>query len=390
MHNGKTISFCIAYESCCSGETAATEAIIKEFTKFSYATVLSCASSPLRHTDFFRFFYWVISSMVRWIFVLYSNRHVDWVYTTTFTAGVAAVLIKPFSSYNLAWHFHGSRIPPSPTGLQGKTYVTQVIKHWVVQKLHIYFLKRTDIVFVPTDKAKQWLLDAIPTIDRSKIHIVPNGVDQKRFHPISKINRLVLRKKYGIDNDSHVLLSVGRPEKQKGLETLFSVVKDLFQTDKNIRLFLVSPRVINDGERRFKRYLNQLIESYTLKKVIAWAEEPAHIEDYYHMADLTVSLSRLEFFSLTMLESLACGTPFLGFSSGNIESFLSFIDKRLVIKDRSVSKISRQIKAILSLPLRERKIIQQKGCRYSLTYTWNHSAQMLLEHLIHFQRYCDF
>jgi len=378
-----TIFFC--YESNSGGETVATEAIERELSKFPHTTVLSHSLSPLLHTDFLRFFLWVFDSIIQWMNIICQNSKADWIYTTTYTAGVAAVILKPFFKYHIVWHFHGSRIPPPPHRLLGKTYITQAMKYKVVRNLHTFFVKRMDLIFVPSVQGKQWLLDIIPIPYKSKIRIIPNGVDLGKYHLLSENKRYLLRKKYGFERHAHVLLSIARLEKHKGLETLVQVVMELFHADPNIRLCIVFPHPITESEKTYKKRLGQFIGEHALERIVTLAEEPSHIEDYYHIADCTVSLSQLEFFPLTMLESFACGTPYMGFPLGNTDTFLSHIDKQLVIKDGSIGNISRQINHVLFSTVMQRRMLQKKGCRFAGKFTWSETVRSLLEDITVFE-----
>lgn len=367
----------MCYETKCGGETVATEAILKELRKLPNLRVLSYSQFPLTHTDFIRFFFWIIYSIIHWIRIIYSHRRVDWVYATTFTAGVAAALVKSFGSYHIIWHFHGIRIPPLPKNYWGKTFLTQSVKHWAVNFLHEFFLNRTDMVFIPTSQSKQHLLRRMPYLRPSIVRIVPNGVDLGRFHPISLKNRKALRKRYGIDETMRTLLVVGRIEKQKGLETLFEVMQFLSLSESRVRLFFVFLHLINDAEKKYKQYLDRRIDSYHIKKMIEWVEEPKHIEDYYHAADMTVSFSQLEFFPLTMLESIACKTLYMGYFAGNVGSFLSLIDKRLIIVNLYPDAIMTQLQSVFSLTPKELRKIQQKGYDVVKHYTWSQTARII-------------
>ena len=381
MHDKEKYSICFCYEMNCGGETAATEAIIKELRESPDIRILSHSHSPLIHTDFIRFFFWIFRSIFFWIWIIYKNRQVDWIYTTTFTAGVAAALVKPFGSYKIAWHFHGNRIPPSPKEYKGKTYITQVIKQWAVQKLHELFLRNTDLIFVPTVQSKRWLIGTIPYTHRSAICIIPNGVDLQRFHPLSPVLRQRLRKKYKVHDSTHVFLSVGRIEKHKGLALGIQTAALVVAKNENMRWIIIHPHITNDPEQKYKAYLERAIDAKRLKQKVVWIQDPDRIEEYYHIADVTLSFSQFEFFPLTMLESFACGTLYIGHAAGNVGPFVSQIDRRLLLTSRNPRTIAKHLQALCLLPRKEKQKIQRKGRDLVLYYSWNQTVRIMQKYL---------
>ena len=147
------MKICLLYETACGGETVATEAIASELAQINDHIDSKYVAAPLSHTDFRSFFFWILKSVIYWLRIVLINRATDWICTTTYTGGVAAVLFKPFFRYKICWHFHGTRVPPDPKGLQGKTYVTQFLKYYTVKILHIFFLKFSDLILVPSYKS---------------------------------------------------------------------------------------------------------------------------------------------------------------------------------------------------------------------------------------------
>jgi len=382
MNRQNKINMLVMYERFCGGETRATEEIMQELKKYPQVSISSYALHPLIHTDFVRFFYWIITSVLRWIYIIGSHRHTDWIYTTTYTAGVAALLCKPFLHYRIAWHIHGNRVPPMHTQIRGKTYITQMIKHTVVSFFHSVLVRHADEIFAPTIEGKQLVISWHTDADEQKIHIIPNGVDQKRFHPISGSQRLLIRKKYRLNNHHHVFLSVGRVEKQKGYEQLLLVMTHLYKSDPYVRLYIVFPSVLSAAEDGYKHVLMNLIHAYHLDAIVQMIENPRHIEKYYHLSDITLSLSLLEFFPLTMLESMASGTIFMGTHIGEMKRFLPSVDSRLLFASSDADKQARQIRRMLSLSEAEKTTIRNKAQQQMKLFTWNHSTKKIFYYLI--------
>lgn len=375
MQRTKNIAVLWCYESDCGGETAATEAIGRAVSEYECVTRITRALPPLVHTDSFRFFSWMILSVCRWLVFIVMCHRLDWVYTTTYTAGVAAVLLRPFLGYRIAWHMHGTRIPPPPAGLRGMRRLTQATKRAAVVRLHRFFLKHADDIIIPSARARRRLGSIGASISHHRITIVPNGVDCRRFRPLSIAARNRIRRKHGIADDTQVLLYAGRLEKRKGLEKLLEAMRVLSATN-DVRLFIVYPAPATEAEKDEQQRLLLHQQTYQLKQMITWVEDPRNIEAYYHLADLTVSFSRFEVSPLSALESFASGTLFCGFPAGDLKSTLSAVDGRLLLPIH-MSALCRRLKLLLHLSARERQVMIRKGLSVARSSTWENAGRRI-------------
>jgi glycosyltransferase involved in cell wall biosynthesis len=134
--------------------------------------------------------------------------------------------------------------------------------------------------------------------------------------------------------------------------------------------------MIREQEQRYKEVLNQIIVKMKLTTIVYFVEDPNTLEDFYHIADCTVSLSRLEFFPLTMLESIGCQTPYFGFPNGINKMLLPPIDTRLLIKTKAPQIISSQISTFFLSNIKRREIAE-RGLQVVKDYTWEHTALKL-------------
>lgn len=65
--------------------------------------------------------------------------------------------------------------------------------------------------------------------------------------------------------------------------------------------------------------------------------------DYYRSADLTLSTSRHETFGLTLLESLACGTPVCAFAVGGIPDIVRDGQNGSLVKPYDTSEMAQRL-----------------------------------------------
>lgn len=155
-----------------------------------------------------------------------------------------------------------------------------------------------------------WLWDRAmqaPILAGKKIVTIENGTDTKNiFHPTPFQD---LKKTLGI-TDEKIILHVTakfttREDDLKGGRYLFQLAESL--KDENVKIIIVGsddtnikicPNMVNAGRVSDQKVLAQ----------------------YYSMADLTVITSKRETFSMPSAESLACGTPVVGFMAGGPET----------------------------------------------------------------------
>jgi len=125
--------------------------------------------------------------------------------------------------------------------------------------------------------------------------LIPHGVDSQKFHPVSRAERMAIRRRLGIAEDAIVNLFVGRFVEKKGLNLL----RELVHANPDMTwCFLgcgpLDPRLW--GEK------NVLCPGVLPQDAMA---------DYYRAADLFVLPSFGDGFPLAVQEAMFCGTPSL-------------------------------------------------------------------------------
>lgn len=130
--------------------------------------------------------------------------------------------------------------------------------------------------------------------------VVHNGVDMKDVFIPRDVSEL--KKRYHLDN-RYVVLSVAPDlmSKRKGGAWLLEVAQRLL--DVPITFFMIGGKEKSIDCPPNVIYLPPI-------------RDQSELSQYYSLADVFVITSQSETFSLTCAESLACGTPILGFDSG--------------------------------------------------------------------------
>lgn len=375
--NGKkeNLHILVCYERNRGGETKATEAIYRELSKNKSLKLKISSSKPLSRTDFLGYFSWILAGISQWARVILLNRKTDWVYTTTFTAGFAATLFKPWPNFKICFHYHGNRLPEK----EGK--LTQWIKYKVTFWLHQFFLKRVDLILTPSNYSKNFLKKQFSTIKDKKMVVISNGVDLKVFKPVLLRTKLALRKKYNINRNAKVILAIGRLNKEKRVDRLFPVISLLKNEISNILLLIAYPKEDTKDEKIYKRKLEKQITGLGISDYVMWLSGEKNVANIYAVSDFVVLASKKENFPLIMLEALASKVIFISTPVGGVKQILPNIDKRLVIKNTKPKALSEQLNSVLNLSNRQKNIIHQKGHKLALKHSWEKTAKGLLASL---------
>ncbi|MDR3156995.1 MAG: glycosyltransferase [Lactobacillales bacterium] len=172
-------------------------------------------------------------------------------------------------------------------------------KHMFLRKKEAMIGFENIIIVTPS----QWLANKVKLsfLKDKKIKVVPNGIDVDAFCH-SNVNKL--RNSLKIHKDEKLLLFVssdGLLDNYKGGRYIIELARKIENED--IRIIVVGKKAnITD----LPMNIIQIGEIYD-KDLLA---------QYYSMADIMVITSKCENFPTVCLESLACGTPIVGFAEG--------------------------------------------------------------------------
>ncbi len=140
-------------------------------------------------------------------------------------------------------------------------------------------------------------------IEKSRINILPNGMDVSAFENLPR--KGLFREKYSLKSDDRIVLFLGRIHKIKGISLLVQAFAELSAELGNINLVIAGP---DDGDlpniTRLVKKMGIIDKVIFTGPLYGQEKLSAYID-----ADVFVLPSMYEIFSVTILESLLCGTP---------------------------------------------------------------------------------
>ncbi len=166
------------------------------------------------------------------------------------------------------------------------------------------FLELCDYIIVPSKK----MFDFFKKLNLTKpIELIPTGINIKDFNSkISDKKALLVRRELDPDNNKIILLYIGRLAKEKNVKLLIRLMKSMRASmAKKVLLVII-------GEGPEKEFLEEEIALNKLSsriKMLGGFVDYKKLIPYYKAADIFITPSKQESQGLTLLESMASGTP---------------------------------------------------------------------------------
>ncbi len=266
-----------------------------------------------------------------------------------------------------------TRIYHAISHLGSKTAIL-VNKHPVITTIHdaIPFIHYRDIrqayerlcIKICCDKSERIIVSSEFTghyltsklqLDPKKIRIIKYGVDHQFFNCRPKKEK-----------SEKILFTIIRWSNLIQLLSAFKRVKDEI---KDVKLYLGLKHSF-DGD--YREYVPSLIGKLNLKESvkILYDIPTSQLPHYYNIADAYVSAS-LGGFSLTLLESMACGTPVIAFNLLDIPEYVEK-DGILVAPNNFKALADQTIQLLLDDKLR--KQLSKKSLEKSKSFSWKKMA----------------
>lgn len=234
---------------------------------------------------------------------------------------------------------------------------------------HSRKLKKTiqygDLIMTVSTHTKNDLLYYYPQINKEKILVNYQGLDD-RFRIIqdkSSIKKVL--SKYGIQYPREYLLYVGAIEPRKNLETAIQTYAELIRVKKYENFeFLLVGRAGWKNENIFQQIKQLNLQNKI--KFIGFVEDE-DLPYFYNASKVCIYLSLYEGFGLPPLEAAKCSIPTLVYSNSSLVETIP--------KDYPVARKGKELTTLIQL-LEDKTVINQK---YLEKFNWTSHCRKFLD-----------
>lgn len=253
-------------------------------------------------------------------------------------------LVSKIKGFKYIAHLH---IDVERSGKAG--YLLPIYKSFILKTV----LKNADKVIVLTDSFSDLLINKYG-IGKSKIVVIPNGVDE-RFFIKKQVNTIA----------PYSILFVGRLSPQKNLTVLINAFSKL-KLNANLT-------IVGEGSEEVK--LKKLVSSYGITKVnFVGRKDENELIPYYAKADIFCLPSNTEGMSLAMLEAMASGLPM---AAADLPQYRNIVEKgTYFVKNNTSDEYLKAIMELLTNP-KLRKTMSLSNIKTASQYKWNKILLMI-------------
>lgn len=215
---------------------------------------------------------------------------------------------------------------------------------WNLERMIFNRKKRIGLQYINFVGCSNWITNvcrASSLLSASSFTSIPNPIDTNVFKPKDKI---LLREKKSLPKDKFLLLFAAAKlsDERKGLSYLIEACNILESKGYDLEILLMGT-ISNDFQKLFPFKV----------RTLGYLSLENDISDIYSLSDIFVTPSLEDNLPNTIMESMACGTPCVGFEIGGIPEMIDHKKNGYVAKYKSAEDLAEGIRWILDNPDRE-------------------------------------
>lgn len=260
--------------------------------------------------------------------------------------------------YVVCVHIFGSTKEHAGNSLFARIYFT-------IEKITLNY---ADAVISVGDSLTKFLSD-VHKLPQDKLVMIHPGMDFQKV----KDDGNILKEKYGVDDETFVLLYLGRFIKEKGIFDLINATKILKDNDIKIKLLFAG-----SGELE-----NEILKKSSQKGISDYISVigPIHGDvknQLIRRADLLIRTSYHEVFPITYLEAMSFGTPVIATPVGDVSYLAEKSGAIELVPISNPEKIADSIAKLKNSPERLQKM-SENGLKFIESISWERQADKFLK-----------
>jgi glycosyltransferase involved in cell wall biosynthesis len=234
-------------------------------------------------------------------------------------------------------------------------YLRDILK---LSKTAIRDINQVDRLVAVSQATRDW--HARQGLDLAKTQVIYNAVDPARFYPA---DRQVDLDHLGIRPADHVLLFVGQIGMRKGVDVLLRAFAEVKSMIENVQLLIVGSRHSQKHEAiEFEKLALEFSRSVSCaRSAVHWLGRREDVRLLMNRADLLIHPARQEPLGRVLLESLACGLPFIASDVGGTREIVHGINggERLLCPADDALQMAAKIASLLNDGVRRNDLRSQ-------------------------------
>ena len=190
----------------------------------------------------------------------------------------------------------------------------------------------------------EWLAGVARTSSLLKNHhiqAIPNPIDTQVFKPLSKTERMAMRRSMGIADEARLLLFVAMNvnDERKGFRYVQSALQWLKAQAGDVRYEVL---VLGKAEETVTAAVPFPVH------LPGMLSDPIQMAKFYSIADVFVAPSLEDNLPNTVMEALACGTPVAGFPTGGIPEMVDHLQNGVITSRPDGIELGQAIREVVS------------------------------------------
>ena len=217
-----------------------------------------------------------------------------------------------------------------------------------------YAVNRADAIIAVSEVNKALFLERYPHL-ADRVVVIPVGVDTDIFHPMDNGE---LRAKHGFGEGDDVLLYVGRFSREKRMNWLPRIFREVKEKSPNVVLALVG-----SGSDKPKMVKGMIDLGPRSKQEVA---------ELMNCADVLLLCSKFEGLPTVVLEALACGLPVVSTAVGDVP---------ILVKDGKTGYATNDLRVLPELvvkALNTKQTLKDECVKTASLYSWDRITKKIL------------
>lgn len=183
---------------------------------------------------------------------------------------------------------------------------------------------RGDAVVVVSHTVREYVEKHFPWVPKSRIHVIYRGIDDQdypRDYAIPEAWHSAFDRQFPETTGKRLLTIVGRLTRLKGHLDFVRMIAKVWEKDKSVHGLIVGPT--QEGKEAYRDEVKGEIQRLGISQAVTFTGARSDLKEIYRRSAIVYSLSNTpESFGRTVAESLAIGTPVVGYNHGGVSEIL--------------------------------------------------------------------